>query len=199
MFPILVCSTVLCLLCHILDDNTFFDFLLNVSILWKLLAALRHPDSSTSCSIWGSGLSCWNMRDFPRKIHWLDGSFVVLKPVYSFQYWWCLPRFSSCQFNGHWFTSKPSYPCSTDGDSWKSSWVFYKKSPDSLNFFVTSYTVDDEIFKVFIIFCWGTLLWKCSTISRFGGFFQIFLCSYLHKRNSKHAIYTQLCYCFVHK
>lgn len=123
MFPILVCSTVLCLLCHILDDNTFFDFLLNVSILWKLLAALRHPDSSTSCSIWGSGLSCWNMRDLPRKIHWLDGSFVVLKPVYSFQYWWCLPRFSSCQFNGHWFTSKPSYPCSTDGDSWKSSWV----------------------------------------------------------------------------
>ena len=36
-------------------------------------------------------------------------------------------------------------------------------TPDPLNPLLISYTVDGGIFKVFVILCWGTFFWNCST------------------------------------
>lgn len=37
-------------------------------------------------------------------------------------------------------------------------------SPDSLNLLMILCTVDDEVFKVFAIWCWGTLFWVGSQL-----------------------------------
>lgn len=95
-------------------------------------------------------------------------------------------------FHRQWFLEVFLSPCSDFHDRIVPVFnaVFYKKSTDSLNLFVTSCTADDEIFKVFIIFCWGTLLWKCSTISRFGGcFFFRFSFAHIYIRETPHMLF----------
>lgn len=52
----------------------------------------------------GLALSFWNTQDLP----WTRclGTCDALKPVYTFQYWWRLPRFTNCQLHMYYTCNK---------------------------------------------------------------------------------------------